>query len=310
MINILFLAPQNRWAEYEAPLRTALVEAGVEAQLGTDIAPDQVDYIIYAPQRPDFDFSPFKRVKAVLSLWAGVETIVGNRSITVPLCRMVDHGLTESMVEWVTGHVLRYHLGIDQCLTAQDGVWRGGTAAALARDRKVCVMGLGALGSACAQALSALNFEVHGWARREKAVAGVTCHHGASGLDAALAGADMAVLLLPDTLQTECILNADRMNLMKKGGFVLNPGRGPLIDDEALLQSLDSGQLAHATLDVFRVEPLPKEHPFWAHPQVTVTPHIAAETKARTASEVIVNNVLRGMSGQPFAHVVDREAGY
>jgi glyoxylate/hydroxypyruvate reductase A len=90
----------------------------------------------------------------------------------------------------------------------------------------------------------------------------------------------------------------------------VNPGRGPLIDDDALLAALDSGQIGHATLDVFRTEPLPPEHPFWAHPNVTVTPHIASETRAASAARVIAENIRRGEAGEPFLHLVDRNAGY
>ncbi|WP_170833408.1 2-hydroxyacid dehydrogenase [Litoreibacter albidus] len=309
-LNVLFAAQPKSWAEYEAPLRSAFAKAGIDAVLSTDIAPADVDYIVYAPNGPVTDFTPFTKLKAVLSLWAGVETMVHNPTLTAPLCRMVDHGLTESMVEWVTGHVLRYHLDMDRFVAGQDGVWRAGTAAPLARDRKVCVLGLGVLGAGCAQALARLNFDVHGWARGPKTVDGVTCHHGEDGLKDALRDADMVALLLPDTAATENVLNAERMALMRRGGFVVNPGRGPLIDDAALIAALDGGQLAHATLDVFRVEPLPEDHPFWAHPKVTVTPHIAAETKATTASEVIAENIVLGEAGQPFVHVVDRAAGY
>jgi glyoxylate/hydroxypyruvate reductase A len=91
---------------------------------------------------------------------------------------------------------------------------------------------------------------------------------------------------------------------------IVNPGRGPLIDDDALLAALDSGQVGHATLDVFRTEPLPPEHPFWVHPKVTVTPHIASETRAASAARVIAENIRRGEAGEPFLHLVDREAGY
>ena len=155
-----------------------------------------------------------------------------------------------------------------------------------------------------------LGFNVTGWARTPKEVPGVDCLHGPKGLREAMGRAEIAVLLLPDTASTQNVLNAETLALMPKGAFIINPGRGPLIDDEALLAALDSGQIAHATLDVFRVEPLPAEHPFWAHRQVTVTPHIAAETRATTASEVIVENIQRGEAGEPFINLVDREAGY
>lgn len=310
MLNILFSARPEAWAEYEAPLRAALAQAGLGAYLATDIPAQDVDYVVYAPSGSLRDFTKFTRLKAVLSLWAGVETMVGNKTLDVALCRMVDHGLTEGMVEWVVGHAMRHHLGLDQFVTGQDGLWRTDITPPLARERKVCVLGLGALGAACAQALAALNFEVHGWARSPKALDGVHCHYGEDGLKSALSGADLVVLLLPDTPATSNILNADRIELMQRGAVILNPGRGPLIDDEALLSALNQGQLSHATLDVFRVEPLPADHAFWAHPKVTVTPHIASETRVLTASEVIVENISRGEAGQEFLHIVDREAGY
>lgn len=223
---------------------------------------------------------------------------------------MVDHGLTEGMVEWVVGHTLRFHLGMDVHLATQDGRWLADSAPPLARERKVCVLGLGALGAACAQALAALNFKVHGWARSQKELPDVTCHHGDAGLVEALRGADVVVLLLPETPATTNLLNADRLELLAQGAAVLNPGRGPLIDDDALLAALSNGQVGHATLDVFRVEPLPADHAYWVHPNVTVTPHIASETRPVTAAQVVVENVRRGEAGEPLLHVVDRLAGY
>lgn len=310
MINVLFSAKPDRWAEYEPALRRAFDAAGLDYALGTDMDPAQVDYVVFAPNGPVSDFTAFVRTKAVLGLWAGVETIVTNQTLTQPLCRMVDHGLTDGMVEWVTGHVLRHHLGMDTHIHGQDGVWRSGSAPPLAKDRKVCVLGMGALGAACAAQLVSLNFEVHGWSRSLKSVNGVSCHAGVDGLLDALRGADLVVLLLPDTAATHNVLNAKTMAVLAKGACIINPGRGPLIDDEALLAALDAGQLGHATLDVFRTEPLPAEHAFWGHPGVTVTPHIASETRAGTASEVIAENIRRGEAGEPFLNVVDRAAGY
>lgn len=308
---ILFAAKTERWEVYEAPLRAALAEAGLgRATLTTEAAPEEVDYVVYAPNSGLSDFTPFTRLKAVLNLWAGVEDVTGNKTLKVPLARMVDGGLTEGMVEWVTGHVLRHHLRIDMYLHGQDGVWRAGTAPPLARDRTVAVLGLGELGSACARMLAALNFRVLGWSRSPKEIAGVECLHGAAGLDAALGRAEIVVLLLPKTAATENTLNARTLALLPRGAVIINPGRGPLIDDEALLAALDAGRVGHATLDVFRTEPLPPEHPYWAHPNVTVTPHIASETRAASAARVIVENIRRGEAGEPFLHLVDREAGY
>ena len=311
MPNILFAARSERWDQYETPLRQALSDVGLgDALLTTEAAPETVDYIVYAPNSDVQDFTPYTRLKAVLNLWAGVEDVVGNPTLNVPLARMVDEGLTDGMVEWVTGHVLRHHLGMDTHIHGQDGVWRAGSAPPLARDRTVAILGLGTLGSACARALATLNFRVLGWSRSAKDVDGVQTFHGSEGLKDVLHRAEIVVLLLPDTPATENTLDAEALALMPTGAVIINPGRGPLIDDDALLSALDAGQIGHATLDVFRTEPLPPEHPFWAHPRVTVTPHIASETRAPSAARVIAENIRRGEAREPFLHLVDRSLGY
>jgi glyoxylate/hydroxypyruvate reductase A len=306
----IYFAATAVWPEFADLLPAALAQAGIEARILLEPGdPAAVDYIIYAPSAALQDFTPFTRCKAVLSLWAGVERIVGNTTLTQPLCRMVDDGLTEGMMEWVVGHTLRHHLGMDRHIINPGHVWDP-TCPPLARERPVAMLGMGALGTACARALAALNFPVTGWSRSPKEVAGIRCLHGEAGLEAALRGAAIVVPLLPKTPETENLLDARRLSWLPKGAVILNPGRGPLIDDAALLAALDAGQVGHATLDVFRVEPLPKDHPYWTHPRVTVTPHIAADTRASGASQVLVENIRRGEAGVPFLHRVDRGLGY
>ena len=309
MLNILFSAKPAAWEEYQAPLRAAFADKGIDVSLGLDHHPADVDYIVFAPNGPVTDFSPYTKTKAVMSLWAGVETVVDNPTLTQPLCRLVDHSLTNGMVEWVVGHTLRHHLSMDTHITAQDGVWRE-TFPPLAANRPVTILGIGALGAACGQALHQLGFPVTGWSRSPKDIANMRCLHGNDGLVTALRDAEIVILLLPQTPQTEDILNAQTLGLLARGAFIINPGRGPLINDADLIAALDAGQVAHATLDVFRVEPLPADHPYWAHPQVTVTPHIASTTRPDTASAIIVDNIARGEAGQPFHYVVDRTVGY
>ncbi len=310
MPNILFAARSEKWEDYEIPLRAALDRAGLTYTLSTEMAPEETDYIVYAPNSDVQDFGPFTRLKAVLNLWAGVEDVVGNATLTAPLCRMVDEaGLTQGMVEWVTGHALRHHLGMDAHIVNPGAVWDS-TPPPLTRDRPVTILGFGALGQACAAALMQLGFPVTGWSRSLKSMPGVRCCAGEQGLQEALTDAQIVILLLPDTPATENTLNALTLALTAPGAVILNPGRGPLIDDEALLAALDDGRLGHATLDTFREEPLPKDHAFWHHPKVTVTPHIASTTRPESAAEVIAQNIQRGESGTPFLHLVDRTAGY
>ena len=309
MINIFFAARPEKFHLYEAHLKRCLSRKGIAANLTTACAPEDVDYLIYAPDSTIQDLTPYTRCKAVLSLWAGVETFVGNETLTQPLCRMVDSGLRQGMTEWVTGHTLRYHLGMDQHIVNPGQIWDEDHPP-LAQDRPVTILGLGALGEACGTALRLLGFPVTGWSRTAKDVAGITCYHGPEGLGHALATAQILILLLPDTPQTKNVLNNETLAQMPKGSVIINPGRGPLIDDKALISALKQGHISAACLDVFRVEPLPQDHPYWTLPNVTVTPHIASGTRAATAAEVVVGNIARGEQGLPFLHLVDRAAGY
>ena len=307
-IRALFSAGDAIWPAYAAALPPAFAAQGLTVDVSRNHAPDTIDYIIAAPNGPVQDFAPFTRCKAVLNLWAGVEDIATNETLTQPLARMVDPGLTDGMVEWVIGHTMRHHLGIDDHIHGQDGIWRVAFPP-LANERPVTILGLGALGAACAKMLTALNFPVTGWSRSQKDIPNVNCLSGNDGLSDALRDAQIVVLLLPLTDATTNLLNVEKLALLADRAFIINPGRGPLIDDDALLKALDLN-IAHATLDVFRVEPLPESHAFWDHPKITVTPHIASTTRVSTASLCIAENIRRGEDGLPFLHLVDRSKGY
>ena len=311
-MRILFSAPREDWDDYREVLPAALERAGIKAEVIHDLepaSPETIDYIVFAPSSRMRDFAPYTGAKAVLNLWAGVEAVVTNETLTQPLTRMVDPGLTEGMVEWCVAHCLRHHLGFDRDICRNDAVWDY-YVPPLARERRVTILGLGELGRAVGQALAALNFQVTVWSRTQKDVAGLTCLSGDAGLVEALEAAEIVILLLPLTAATENLMNAARLASLPKGAVLINPGRGPLIDDDALIAALDAGHLGHATLDVFREEPLPQTHPFWAHEKVTVTPHIASATRASSAASVIAENIRRGEAGEPFLHLVDRTQGY
>ncbi|MCC5973305.1 MAG: glyoxylate/hydroxypyruvate reductase A [Rubellimicrobium sp.] len=308
-INVLFSASDERWANYRAPFEAAFAAAGLDVAMAREFAPDTVDYVVLAPGGGITDFSAFTRARAVMCLWAGVETMVGNPTLTQPLTRMVETGLSEGMREWVTGHVLRHHLGMDAHVRRSAPVWEQ-VSPKLARARPVTILGLGVLGTACGLALRGLGFPVTGWSRSPKSVEGIRCLSGPEGLEEALRGAEVVVLLVPATPETENLMNPRTLAMPARGAHLLNPGRGVLVDDAALLEALDTGQIGHATLDTFRVEPLPADHPYWHHPHVTVTPHIAAETKPEFTAEVLAENIRRGEAGEPFLHIVDRARGY
>ena len=309
MTNLLFAGSRDEWDDYRDALPNALLSAGIDVNILTECEPEEVDYMVYSPAGGISDFAPYTRLKAVFSLWAGVEKIVGNTSLQVPLCRMVDAGLTEGMVEWCLGHVMRHHLGLDRDILRTDAEWDPAFPP-LARERQVVILGMGALGQGVAETLRDLRFQVTGWSRSPKSIEGVRCLSAGDGLREALERAEILVLLLPMTPATENLLDAEAIDLLPDGAVLINPGRGPLIDDDALLAALDTGKVAHATLDVFRVEPLPKDHPYWAHPKVTVTPHIASVTRPETAAQVIAENLRRALKGKDLLYQVDRQAGY
>jgi len=310
MLLIQLLTPEPARDRFAVPLRAALADRGVVADLSWDHPPAGVDYVIYCPGGAAVDFADYPRARAVFSLWAGVETIVTDPTLIQPLARLVDPGLTQGMVEWVTGHVLRHHLGLDADILGQNGLWSPRPCPP-ATERPVTILGLGELGRAAARALSGLGFAVTGWSRSPRDEPGlVRCLSGADGLEQALTGAAILILLLPSTPRTDNILNAARLALLPQGAVVLNPGRGALIDDAALLAALDSGHLGWATLDVFRTEPLPPQNRFWTHPRVTVTPHIASATSPGSAARTIAANLARAEAGLPILHLVDRALGY
>ncbi len=310
--HILFSAEERLFEQWRPALAGALDDARLTARVdfGLEDEPSKYDYVLCSPGGPTQDFRPFTRLKAVLSLWAGVESLVVNPTISCPIARMVDPGMIEGMTEWVAGQVLRHHLHMDRFLAARPGEWLNQYSPPLARNRRVAILGLGELGTAAASALVALGFRVSGWSRTPRAIPGVRCHSGPDQLHTAITDVDIISLLLPHTPQTENIVDAAFLAACRPGAVLLNSGRGALVNDQDLLAALDRGHIANATLDVFREEPLPARHPFWAHPNITIWPHIASDTHPESASAVLVENIRRGEKGEPLLHLADRNRGY
>lgn len=250
-------------------------------------------------------------LKAVFSLAAGVDAMLRDVTLPdVPLCRMVDTSLTEGMTEYVLTTVLLYHRHLDVFAAQQRRAdWRLIVPLAAA-ERSVGVMGLGILGEAAARALADHGFKVSSWSRTPKNLQGVTCFHADSGLEAFLGGLDILVCLLPLTATTEHILNARLFAALPRGARLINVARGRHLVDQDLVDALATGQIAHATMDVFANEPLPPDHPFWRHPSITVTPHAASYSAPDSGAEIVAENIRRLAAGAPLLHVVDRHRGY
>lgn len=294
--------------------RDALARHMPELEFRDWDAPGEVDDIEFALvwKPPPGGLKRFPNLKAIFSLGAGVDHLFADPDLPdgVPVVRMVEPELTRGMVEYVVLHVLRHHrrqreLGAWQ----RAGKWEM-IVSPTAPSRRVGIMGLGVLGSAAARALVSLEFDVAGWSRAAKAIAGVESFHGADGLQAFLARTEILVCLLPSTPATENILNADLFVALPRGASLINAGRGRQQVEEDILTVLESGQLSEATLDVFRTEPLPEDHPFWRHPRVTVTPHNASVTDPDSAGRQVVEDIRRCLRGEPLANVVDPKSEY
>lgn len=260
---------------------------------------------------PVGELKRYPNLKLICSLGAGVDHLLADPDLPdVPLTRIVDPDLARAMAEYALLATLYFHRDFDHYRRAQaDGQWRKRTNAR-PDQRRVGLLGLGEIGTACAEILRRQGFPVAGWSRSPKSIAGVTCHHGPAGFEALLRASDIVICVLPLTPETTGILDAGAFDLMPRGGYVVNIGRGKQLVDDDLLAALDSNHLAGAMLDVFAREPLPANHRYWAHPKVVITPHVAALTNPATAADQIAENLRRLADGRPLLNAVDREIGY
>lgn len=261
---------------------------------------------------PHGSLQDLPNLRLIQSLWAGVDKLLADASLPshVPLARMVDPAMNEAMVQTALWAVLSLHRGFFDVLRQQGQVLWQPPEQCRAHEWRVLVLGLGELGGRVARSLADLGYQVSGWSTRASQLEGVRTASAATELAPLLAGADSVINLLPLTPQTRGFFDAARLAAMKRGATLVNLARGAHVVDADLLAALDSGQLRHAVLDVFNVEPLPADHPFWRHPRVTVLPHTAAQTDPRSAALVVAANLSALREGRPLAHLVERRKGY
>jgi len=295
------------------PWLAALAKQMPEREVRTfpDIEPrDDIEYaLVYEP--PPGLLASLPNLKAIFSMWAGIDHMAIDPKLPpVPVIRMVERSMTATMTAHVVLQVLDLHTQAAFYRARQaERHWQQGELTA-PWDRRVGILGLGSLGRDAAEKLAGLRFDVAGWSRSPKQIEDISCYHGEAGLAEFLARTDILVCLLPLTAATQGILNAEHFARLPRGAAIVNCARGGHLVEADLLAALNAGQLDGAALDVFDEEPLPEDHPFWGHPKIAVTPHIAAYSVPETAVESVVANIARIESGKPPHYAVDFERGY
>jgi len=311
MTRAFFAAPAERLDSWEAPLRA--LHPGLKIFSDQNPPPPGVDVpyaLAWNPPRGRLAALP--GLKLIFALGAGVDALLADQTLPsgIPLVRVVDDLLTLRMVEYVVLHVLAHHRRLPELLNLQHARIWDPLPAPHAGQRRVGILGLGELGRAAAAALAGLGFKVSGWSRRGRPVPGITVHTGEEGLHSLLAASDSLICLLPLTADTKGLLNRARLGRLPKGAAVINAGRGQQLVQDDLLALLDAGHLAGASLDVFDPEPLPQDHPLWAHPRVLISPHNASLTDPQSVAPQIIANIARAEQGLPLLNLVDRAQGY
>ncbi|MDC8757931.1 2-hydroxyacid dehydrogenase [Janthinobacterium fluminis] len=270
------------------------------------------DYaLVWSP--PQAILRELSEVKAVFNAGAGVDALLKFGDALpqhVPVVRLDDAGMGVQMAEYVSHAVLRYFRRFDEYATqARAGQWQP-LPAHRKEDFSVGVLGMGVLGSRVLEALAPFGFPLRGWSRTQKTLDGVACFSGADGLDAFLRGSRVLVCMLPLTPDTGNLLDRARLSALPPQAYLINVARGAHVAEPDLLTLIKSGHIAGATLDVFRNEPLPVQHPFWQEPRITITPHISALTLRRESVEQIAAKIRRLEAGLPIAGIVNRTQGY
>ena len=304
---LLFMSTFDKSEDWRRALTDALPDLEFRKFPEETGDPAEVEFALVWRPKPG-SLLAYPNLKTIFSLGAGVDHILlggGDLPKDVPIVRLIDAALTSDMTQYVVHWALHFHRSFQIYRAAQAEARWSRLPYPAAAERRIGILGLGVLGSDTARALVTMGFDVAGWSRSPKAIDGVMSFHGAGRLMDFLARSDILICLLPLTPNTQGLLNGERLAALPRGAFVINPARGAHVVDADLLAALDSGQIDGAALDVFAREPLASDHPFWRHPKVIVTPHIASHTTPRSAAAQVAANIQRIRRGEQPENQVD-----
>lgn len=309
-MSILFASRGDDPQTWATALRAAGCTQPFTAELPSE--PDPSIYYLLTWRPPAGLYRNLPGLRAIFSLGAGVDHLFENDPPpgNIPIIRLRDAGMAEQMSEYALWAVIGHHRHMHTYRRQQRECRWAPLPARPAAQIQVLVLGLGVLGEAVAKAVRAQGYSVSGWSRHPKNIAGIGCLHEHAALEKALEQTDVLINLLPLTAETRGMINNALFARLKPGACFVNIARGAHVVEQDLLQALDSGALNHAVLDVFAEEPLPKQHPFWTHPSITVTPHIAAQTLTGPSARQIAENIALLEAGDLPDGLVRRERGY
>ncbi len=309
-MSIAIIFTNKNPEQWLAALNTHLPETVIE------VYPEIKDYatvdfvLCWKPEKNVFN--KFPNLKTIQSIGVGVDRIIYTQTIKEDqrITRMVDENLSNDMFEFLLAAVLGQLKNINLYHQQQaQKTWLPNSYHSI-KDFNICILGLGTIGSFVAEKFVALGFKVKGWSVSRKTILGVESFEGENEMSNALDGTDILINILPATKQTENIINKNILRQLNKGAFLINVGRGEHLVEKDLLTLLDEGHLSGALLDVFKTEPLPQNHPFWVHPKIQITPHVASITNIKSAVFTVVENYQNHLLGKPLKFEASLKKGY